>query len=404
MQMEKFKLSQHIIIFPASDEKNDGIPNKYREDYFVLYNKIRDKEYLINPTIKYFIDKFSTPKSEAHVIHDVCADVKENRHDIEETCSSFFHFLCRKKILVPEELDETFALRETLYKPGDVIDDYTILEVLANKKYIDVYSATDNISGKKCVLKLLNKTKASEEDVYKQELFELEREYLLLKCVGHIPTMCKCHNFNKDEHNTYISLEYIDGKPLFNFIEETQGLTNAELLRIIHSILNAFAQLHKSDIIHGDIHSSNILVLQNKTIKIIDLGLSRTVQVESNEILPFGGVNYYMPPERINTNSVKKYAKEPDLYSDVYQVGLLVYLVLYNDLPFDGFLWEELSQNIKEGNAAYASNSFLGEEVPGWLIEIMKQCLHTNPEERYKNGSYILEDFKQHAFAEKETV
>lgn len=402
--MEKYKLSQYISISPASNEEYTTIPLKFQQDYFILYNQVRDKEYLINPTIKYFIDKFSTPKSETQVVYEVCADVKENRNDIEETCSSFFHFLCQKKILVPEDFDEVFSLRVSLYKPGDVIDDYIILEALANKKYLDVYLVIDRRTESKRVLKLLNKTKASNEDIFKQELFELEREYLLLKSAGHIPMMCKADSFRNDSHHTYITLEYIDGKPLFDFLEDTEGLTNADLLIIINSLLSAFSQLHESNIIHGDIHSSNILVLQNKSIKIIDLGLAREVQVESNEILPFGGVNYYMPPERINTSSVKKYSKEPDLYSDVYQLGLLIYLVLYNDLPFDGFLWEELSQNIKEGNAEYPGNSFLGEEVPGWLIEVMKKCLDTNPEERYKNGNYILEDFKKHAFAETEIV
>jgi serine/threonine-protein kinase len=401
--MENYKVSQHISISPAGDEEYEDIPAIYQQDYFVLYNKVRDKEYLVNSTIKYFIDKFSTPKALAQVIFEIEKEVKGERAEIEETCSSFFHYLCKRRILVPEEQDESFGLREPFYAVRDVIGTYTIIELLANKRYMDVYSVVNNSDGSTCVLKLLNKEKTKDDAIFQQECIELEREYLLLKEVDHIPMMCKAYGFIRDNNqNVYIILEFINGKPLFDFVDETEGLTNSDLLHIIESILNAFSLLHQSNVIHGDIHSSNILVLPGKDIKIIDLGLSRTVEIDRDEILPFGGVNYYMPPERINTTSVKKYSKEPDLYSDVYQVGLLIYLVLYNDLPFDGFLWEDLSKNIKESKVVYPETSYLKAEVPGWIIDIMEKCLEKNPSNRYIHAGAILEDFKKHAFAEKE--
>jgi serine/threonine protein kinase len=105
-----------------------------------------------------------------------------------------------------------------------------------------------------------------------------------------------------------------------------------------------------------------------------------------------------MPPERINTTSIKKYLKEPDLYSDVYQIGLLMYLVLYNTLPFDGFIWEELATNIKEANAVFADVSFLNVPVPEKLILILQKCLQKIPYERYKDAAEILADFKKLVF------
>jgi serine/threonine protein kinase len=162
---------------------------------------------------------------------------------------------------------------------------------------------------------------------------------------------------------------------------------------MIEEILTAFSLLHQSNLIHGDIHPSNILVLEDKTVKIIDLGLSRNVQVENNEVVKFGGISFYMPPERINISSVKKYMKEPDLFSDVYQVGVIIYLILYNTTPFKGFIWEELSQNIKTTDAVYPDVSFLNYPVPEQLINIVKKCLNKNPLERYANATEILADY-----------
>ncbi|MDQ3844013.1 MAG: protein kinase, partial [Bacteroidota bacterium] len=136
----------------------------------------------------------------------------------------------------------------------------------------------------------------------------------------------------------------------------------------------------------------------------IDLGLSRTTEKDKNKVLKFGGVDYYMPPERINISSAKKYTTEPDLYSDVYQIGLLIYLVLYNDLPFGGFIWEELAQSIKEDAVVYPELSFLNYPVSRELITLMEKCLRKNPEERYPSATEILEDFRKFMLLEKQPL
>jgi serine/threonine-protein kinase len=207
------------------------------------------------------------------------------------------------------------------------------------------------------------------------------------------------YGFKRNKHYAYIILEFIDGKSLFNYINEQKLLTKENCLQIIEAIINGFSLLHKIQLIHGDIHSSNILVLEDKTIKVIDVGLSINLQADKKQVLKFGGVNHYMPPERINISSSNKFISEPDLYSDVYQIGLLVYLILYNTLPFNGFIWEELATNIKEKEAEYKESSFLNFSVSPGLITIIKKCLNKNPFNRYANAGEVLADFKKLNFA-----
>jgi len=143
------------------------------------------------------------------------------------------------------------------------------------------------------------------------------------------------------------------------------------------------------------------LIGDDNAIKIIDLGLGYAHDHENSEILAFGGVTFYLPPERINISSVKKHAKKPDFFSDVYQIGLLMYLVLYNSLPFSGFIWEELAQNIKEKEINYPGRTFHNFKVPLPLIDIIKKCLSKNPEHRYRNASVILRDYKKYVFKQQ---
>jgi eukaryotic-like serine/threonine-protein kinase len=397
----KYKLSKNINVSSIDKDELDGLPEKYLHDYYVLYDEIKDREYLINPTIKYFLDKFDLPKTEREILVEVQADIKSNSSELEKTCSQFFKFLSKKKIIVPEDFVEPDPVEDPLFKEGEFIGDYEILEVLSIRQYVDIYLVKDQRTESTLVVKLLDRNKTIGDRGFAEELQELEREYLMLKKVNDITFISHVHDFHKQDNYAYLTLEYINGQSLSSFLHNSANLTESNCLEIIRNILNAFSLLHQRKLIHGDIHSSNVLITEERSLKVIDLGLSRNVEVEENELVKFGGVDFYMPPERINITSIKKHSKEPDLYSDVYQIGLLIYLVLYNTTPFDGFTWEDLARSIKEDTILFPDNSFVGFPVTEGLITIVKKCVEKEPLNRYKNASEILEGFRALSIEEK---
>ncbi|MBD0296173.1 MAG: serine/threonine protein kinase [Flavisolibacter sp.] len=402
--MVKYKLSGNVSITDVADYDYEDIPPRYLQGHYVLYDGRRDKEFLINETVKYFIDKFSFAKTPAEVLKEVENDVQSSSREVEETCLHFFKFLSKKKILVPENEEEAVVSEDPLFKEGDYIGHLRISEILSSRRYTDVYLAVDETDQSVYVIKLLNPNKMPDAETFEQELVQLESEYVKLESLKHIPFISRAYAFGKQDQYAYIVLEYVRGKSLNRFIRETEALTENDSLQIIENVLRAFSLLHQNDLIHGDVHSSNVLVAEDRNVKIIDLGLSRQVELDANKVLKFGGVDYYMPPERIDVASVRKFTKEPDFYSDVYQIGLLIYLVSYKTLPFRGFIWEELAQNIKEGKATYPDTSFLNYPVSQDLIGIMKKCLNVNPAERYRDATAILNDFKKYVFAEERFV
>ena len=436
--MEKFRLSQKITInlFGNSDEdeepemqhheenqeeedanddddsdnddaeNDDNFPSQYNQGYYVLYDEERDREFLINDTIKYFIDKFSTPKSKAEVLEEIEVELKSDRAAIEEVCSRFFHFLCKRGVLVPEDHEERVKVDTPLYKEGDGINELTISKVISNRRHVEIYLGVNGVSGHEYAIKLLNRNKTVDELSFQDELKMLKREYNFLQNVQHIPQMCRVYSFKKmQEDHPYLMLEYIKGKALHRFLKETPALTKTTCFSIIENILHAFSSLHEGKLIHGDIHSANVMITEDNSVKIIDMGLTLNVEeIEKNEVVKFGGVIFYMPPERINITTVNKYTVKPNLYSDVYQVGLLMYLVLYNKTPFKGFIWEELAGNIKNSEAAFPDTSFLNYKIPNRLINIVKKCIAKNPAERYRNAAEILDSFEKHVLTEQNTL
>ena len=401
----KYKVSKNISITGFEEYVDENIPPQYKQGYYILNNKLGDNEFLINESIKYFIDKFSPPKTKDEVLESIKTDLKYRGDEIDKTCASFFDFLCKKKILLPEDDDEKILTTKPLFSIGDNNGDLTVEKILSEGQYIDVYLVYNKATTTRYIVKLLDKNKTLNPDIYKDELIDIEREFRLLDNIKHVPYICHAITLNKEnEEFAYIVIEYFEGNSLSRFLRETEGATKQDCNKIIEKVLHAFSLLHNSKVVHGDIHTSNILINKNKDLKIIDMGLSHSLEWENNELLTFGGVSFYMPPERINISSIKKHKQRPDHYSDVYQIGIIMYFILYRKLPFDGFIWEDLSKNIIEADIKYPKNSFLNYQVPAEMIKIFRKCLSKNPEDRFINATDILEAYKSNGVLENEQL
>ncbi len=261
------------------------------------------------------------------------------------------------------------------------------------KRNVDIYKVKDKATDQVSIIKLLNRNKLRDIHKFNKKVTRLEREYFLLQKAENIPSISKAYAFEKDNFgNVFIVLEFINGKSLSRFLNDIETFDEPDYLEVMKNLLEGFSSLHRQNLIHGDIHPSNVLVDQDKSVRIIDLGFSRNAHTEKNEVLKFGGVNFYMPPERINITTVKKYTKEPDLYSDVYQIGVLLYQILYNTVPFNGFIWEDLARNIKEAEINYPEVTFCNISVHPGILQIIKKCLEKNPLERYSDATNILQE------------
>lgn len=393
--MTKYKQSLNIDIYPVSECDYSNIPEEYLLDYYVLHNEVKNKYYLINPTIKFFLDKFLTPITLEQVVSDIQNDFTTNSQEIEKVCKDFFTFLKSKKILVTEDTEKILVENSDLFHSGDEVNGFIITELISSRKDVELYKARIQNQTEDYVLKVLNKNKMKNEQHFIHETGWLHREYEFLQYMHHVPQICKAYSFVKNDQYAFIQMEYIHGNSLTRFLDNNTSFTIQDLIILIEKIISPFSELHKKNLIHGDIHSANVMINEMQEIKIIDLGFSSIAEIEKDEVLKSGGVTYYMPPERINQTSLHKYNKRAaDLRSDVYQLGILMYLVLYNKLPVDGFIWEQLAENIQQGNIEYPSLSYTGYEVPLPFINIIKKCLCIQPEKRYENADMLLSEIK----------
>ncbi|RGB29931.1 kinase-like domain-containing protein, partial [Rhizophagus diaphanus] len=137
----------------------------------------------------------------------------------------------------------------------------------------------------------------------------------------------------------------------------------------LHNIINGLSSIHRSDIIHRDLHSGNIFINRGYAY-VGDLGISKSA-TESGDDNENYGIIPYMAPEIFQG---QKYSKA----SDIYSFGMIMWEVMTGRRPF----WDrnhdtELIIDICDGlRPPIVTNA------PEGYIELMKECWHSDPEKR----------------------
>ena len=192
------------------------------------------------------------------------------------------------------------------------------------------------------------------------------------------PNILKLYEYFYDqEENIYIITEYIRGVELFTKIQQLRHFTEEEAAIIIKSILQAIAYCHSRGIIHRDLKPENILIptgsakIDYTLLKIIDFGAS-VLKKDDGKITFRFGTPYYIAPEVLQESYNEK--------CDVWSIGVILYLLLVGQAPFDGeddtvicqkIISEEVNYNVKRIK-----------QLSSESVDLMKKLLEKNPDKR----------------------
>ena len=215
-------------------------------------------------------------------------------------------------------------------------DDYTFHMVIGTGKFSNVYRAIHKQTYESVAIKVIEKATLDE-----QETEFLGTELAIIKVIEH-PYITEVIDVYEDAKKIYIVMEIIDGGELFEYVVKNMVLSESEAALIGYQILSTLGYMHEASVVHRDLKPENILIeLDEKTgfvkgIRITDFGLSKMMNPNKkyNEMC---GTLAYVAPEVLNQEG---YNKEVDYWS----AGVIIYLLLCGQLPFDSDSKTEIFQ------------------------------------------------------------
>jgi len=235
---------------------------------------------------------------------------------------------------------QTASLDTLTERPGGRIDKYKLLRILGEGGMGIVYLAQQEEPVRRQVaLKVIKPGMDSKRVIAR---FEAEKQALAL--MQH-PNIAGVYDAGLTlTGRPYFVMEYVKGIPIANYCDHHK-LTIEERLGLFVQVCQAVQHAHQKGIIHRDIKPSNILVSveNNRAIpKIIDFGVAkatgkplteRTLATEDTQLL---GTPEYMSPEQADMAT-----EDIDTRSDIYSLGVLLYVLLTGVLPFDSATFRE---------------------------------------------------------------
>lgn len=375
----KYVLSKkYAIRLPSKDEK-EMAPEVFNKHY-VLVHKFDDSEYVISGEIRNFLKNFTKPNTLNNVIKQYHQQYNLPVKSVSNIITPFLSQLQQYNIIVTKEYNQkTYTVIPTYLQAGEIIENFTVNKAITIEKNIQVY----NVKNANDKIKILKLTRLTAKEHY---LNRLRQEYSILTTFKINPYTVSAISHFKNSTYEGIFIDFFNGIPLSDFIEtKFKKLTLVNKISIGAKILKAYQYVHKKGIIQGDIHLSNILVNKHSEIRLIDFGLAHFTNPKKNLYIKVGGANFFMPPERIKVDSFDKYSKDPDLFSDVYQLGLILYSLFYNSVPYEEVVWDKLSAKIKNGQLTFPITTSKP-EIMNEVKKILTKALDKNPAQRYRSA------------------
>jgi PAS domain-containing protein len=197
------------------------------------------------------------------------------------------------------------------------------------------------------------------------------------------PGVVKLIDTVEDDGKLVLIQEYAAGSTLADRLD--QELPRPLVERLILQLINVVAHAHKNRIMHRDIKPGNIIITGDGTLKLLDFGAAKILG-EKDISGTMVGSRPFMAPEQIMGKSERR--------SDIWAIGVLMYLLYTGELPFYSEVEKLLIDQILEQEPEPPRQ--LNPEIPPALETIILKCLKKNLEERYLSAVALKADLLRH--------
>lgn len=344
------------------------------QSYHLLLRQFEDlKRQGDRTTPLQFIQHLDSPSSDAFSLEVVAIDIEltlmsGQRPNVQNYVIDFPHLANRIPDVFASVIDTFVAtfcpVRHSLGGTKRT-EDYDIEEEIGRGGRGVVYQAIQKSIGRKVAVKV--------RFLSRDNLFEGARNVAEL---NH-PNICKIYDAGKIGEFPFVAMQLIRGESLRETLSKKR-LPIDDSVAIVIQIADALATAHLSNLAHCDVKPENVLINDDGTAWIMDLGLARKqseVTAESSRLPEFSP--NYCAPEQLSF----QYG-ECGFISDIYSLGLVLYELLTGRRAYHGDL-EEVIDQIKHDPPRRLTD--YDPTIPHVLEEICLKAIMKQPEDRFES-------------------
>lgn len=267
---------------------------------------------------------------------------------------------------------------------GRVVDVYRIQKILGRGGMGIVYQAEDLSLDRPVAMKVMDPGLAQDESFLRR--FRSEAHALARL---NSPYIVHIHAFRQTDEGSFIIMEYVPGGTLKDRMQQGRIPWN-DVLPLTTQILHALSDAHGVGIVHRDIKPGNIMLTSKGGVKVTDFGLAkvsardaaRTVTQSATGSVA-GSLNY-MSPEQV------KGARDLDHRSDLYSLGVTMYEMLSDHLPF-GHREGDYAVRRAIVEETPRPPSFYVPDIPAALDRVVMKALEKDPDDRFQSAGEMLD-------------
>ena len=266
---------------------------------------------------------------------------------------------------------------------GTTIGSYEVTAQIGAGGMGEVYRATDTKLNRDVALKVLPEAFTSSPE----RLARFEREAKVLASLNH-PNIGHIYGLEEAEGTKALVLELVEGPTLTERVARGP-IPIEDALNIARQIAEALETAHEQGIIHRDLKPANVKVRDDGTVKVLDFGLAKVFQAESDGaesdsptltaaatrpgvILETAA---YMSPEQAKGEPVDK-------RSDIWAFGCVLYEMLTGRRTFEGESVSEIMAGVIKGEPDWDA---LPNSLSTTLVALLRRSLQKDPKERFRD-------------------
>jgi serine/threonine protein kinase len=276
---------------------------------------------------------------------------------------------------------------------GTVFGRYVIENEIGHGGMGVVYCAHDMRLDRPVAIKVLGQKYRSHPAAWGLVLKEAQTA-----CALNHPSICTIYDVGEEDGQPYIAMEYVEGCTLEKLLMPS-GLTPTLLAYAARHITSALAHAHERGIIHRDIKSTNIIITQQGSLKILDFGLAKRIRAKlvrgiasslssSTERGSRVGNIHYWAPEILR-------GERANVWTDIWSLGVLLYEMATGTFPFTGHTAFELASAIMTCNPSSPPK-----RIPVWTSQVIARCLERNLVRRYRCAGDLMMDLPVEGFSD----